>query len=437
MKTQLESLSPIKKRLKIEVLPDSVNQAREEAVAEVQKHAKLAGFRPGKVPRKIIEEKFLHELQKVTIEKIVDKTLIEALQQVNVRPVSRPEIEPGLWGAAGGFSYQAVFEVLPEIVFQEKDYQGLQLEKEEIEIQKEEIDQEIERLRGVMTQLEPLSPETPLQKGFVAIIDYQGKVDGKSFKDGEAKDFAVEVGAGGLLKDFEEGLLGAKQNEKRSITFAYPPDYFNKELAGKKGEFQVTLKSVRKKNVPELNDDFAKDLGNYKDMEAVRAELSKRLALIKEQNQKNELFDQIIKQLVEKQKFEVPDGLVENELNHLVHELAKDLASQGKEIRELNAKEVIDHLKPNAEFRVRSFLSLNSLSQTLKVDVAEAQIEERLAAVARGASRPLAEIKAYYEKNRLIGPLKTRMLHEKALEIVLNESKIKTKKAKSDKKGPK
>lgn len=434
MKTELEDLSPIKKRLKVEVLPETVAQAREEAFGEVQKKAQMPGFRPGKVPRKIIEEQFLRELQKETIEKIVDQTLIQALQTTKVRPISRPEIEPGLWQGNGSFSYQAVFEVLPEIQLNEKDYQGLKLEKEEIQVEPKEIDHEIERLRQALTQLEPLSPDTTVQKGHVAIIDYQGKLDGKLFKDGEAKDFAVEIGGGGLLKDFEEGLLGAKQNEERTITFTYPSDYFNKELAGKKGEFKVQVKSVRKKHVPELNDDFAKDLGAFKNMAEVRADCEKRIAAAKTLHQKNDLFNQIIQQLVEKKKFEVPTSLVENELHHLIEELARDLESQGKDIREVDAKEVIEHLKPSAEFRVRSFLNLNQLCQCLKVEVKEAELEERLANLAKGANRPLAEMKAYYEKNGLIGPLKTRMLHEKALEIVLNEAKIKVKKGKTDKK---
>lgn len=434
MKTELENISPVKKRLKIEVLPEIVSRAREKAIQEVQKKAQMPGFRPGKVPRKIIEEKFLHELQKFTIEHVVDETLLPALQEQNIRPVSKPEIEPGIWLPSGGFSYQALFEVMPEIPITEKDYQGLKLEKEETKVTPEEIDQELTRLQQAMTQLEPLPNETPLANGLVAVIDYEGKADGRAFNGSTAKDLTVELGAGGLLKEFEAGLTGAKAGEGKTISFDYPKDYFNKDLAGKKGEFKVKVKSVRKKNVPALDDEFAKDLGNFKTLAELRQNCEERIAQAKEAHQKDHLCDQIIRQLVEKNKFEIPGSLVMSELNHLINELARDLQAQGQDIRKLEAKEVVGRLQPSAEFRVRSFLILNKLAELLKLEVTDAELEKRLENLARQAGRPLPEIKGYYEKNRLIGALKTRMLHEKALDIVLKEAKIKVVKPKTGQK---
>ncbi|MBI4223863.1 MAG: trigger factor, partial [Deltaproteobacteria bacterium] len=421
----------------VEVLPEIVNLAREKAIQEVQKKAQMRGFRAGKVPRKIIEEKFLHELQKITIEHVVDETLLQTLQEQNIRPISRPEIEPGMWQPSGGFSYKAVFEVMPEIPTTEQDYLGLKLEKEEVKVIPEEINQELERLQQAMTQLEPLSKETPLAKGLVAILDYTGQADGKAFKDNAARDLTVELGAGGLLKEFEEGLAGARAGDAREITFNYPKDYFNKELAGKKGEFKVKIKSVRKKNVPKLDDEFAKDLGQFKTLAELRQNCEQRIAQSKEFQQRDHLFDQIIKQLVEKKKFEIPTALVMSELNHLINELARDLEAQGQDIRKLDAKEVVGRLQPNAEFRVRSFLVLNKVSELLKVEVTEAELEKKLEAVAKQAGRPVAEMKGYYEKHRLMGALKARMLHEKALENVLKTAKIKVIGFKTKEKGAK
>lgn len=434
MKTDIEELSSIKKRLKVDVLPDVVAEARDKAFQEVQKKATLPGFRQGKVPRDILEKNFLSEIHKMTIEAVVDQTLIPACQQAGLRPISRPEIEPGLWQGSGGFSYHATFEVLPEIKIAEKDYKGLKLEKEEMEVSKEEIEAELKHLQEAMTQLEPLPNETALEKGHVAILDYTGTLEGKSFKGGEAKDFPVEVGTGGLLKDFEAGLIGATAGEKRAIAFTYPSDYFNKELAGKKGEFQVTLKSVRKKNVPALDDEFAKDLGDFKNLDAVKENIKKRLEAVKEAEQKNQIQAQALKELTDKIKFEVPSSLVYGELHHMVGGLAKDLQAQGEDIQKLDLKEVVKNLTPNAEFRVRSFLLLNQLSQDQKLEVTEAECEGKLENIAKGSAKPLAEVKAYYEKNRLIDSLKTRMVHEKALEIVTNQAKIKVIKAKKTKK---
>lgn len=435
--TKLEDISPVKKRLHVDVLPEIVNHAREKAVQEVQKKAQLPGFRPGKVPRKIVEEKFLHELQKFTIENVVDETLLKTLQGQNIRPISRPEIEPGMWQPSGGFSYQATFEVMPEVPIDEKDYLGLKLEKEEIKVAPEEVEQELARLQQTMTQLEPFPKETPLTHGLVALIDYEGKADGRSFKGNAAKDLTVELGVGGLLKEFEAGLAGTKAGEEKTISFHYPKDYFNKELAGKKGEFKVKIKSVRKKSVPKLDDEFAKDVGNFKTLADLRKNCEERIGHVKELQQTDHLYNQIIKQLVEKKKFEIPSALVMSELNHLINELARDLQEQGQDIRKLDAKEVVGRLQPNAEFRVRNFLILNKIAELSKMDVTDQELEKRLEGVARQAGRPLPEIKGHYEKNRLIGALKTRMLHEKALEIVLKEAKIKVVGTKSKQKGSK
>lgn len=434
MKTQLEDISPVKKSLKVDVLPDVVLETRHQAVKEFQQKATLPGFRQGKAPAKLIEEKFLAEIQKQTIEKIVDQTLIPALQETGVRPVSPPEIEPGLWQAGGGFSYKAIFEVLPEVPLKEKDYKGLKLEKEEVEVSKEEIDQELKRLQEALTQLEPLSNDTAASDGHVVIIDYKGRADGKDFKGGEAKDFPVEIGAGALLKDFEEGLKGAKGRENRSLELTYPQDYFNKDLAGKKGEFKITVKSVRKKIVPEFNDDFAKDLGNFKNIGEVKEDVKKRIVQLKENDQKNHLFNQIIRQLSDTVSFEVPESLVHNELRHMLNDLAKDMKAQGQDLQKLDLKEVVKHLEPNAKTRVKSFLALNKLTELLKVDVTDAELDQRFEGIAKASQATLPEVKAYYEKNKLTNSLKTRILHEKALEIVLKESKIKAVKPKNDKK---
>jgi len=434
MKTTLEDISSIKKRLKVEVPSSVVDQARQKAINNVKKKATMPGFRQGKIPLKVVEERFGSEIQKQTVDHIIDQTLVEAFKEVNVRPVSRPEIDSGLTSASGGFSYNAVFEIFPEIELKEKDWKGMKLEKQEVNVTQEEIDQELKRLQHAMTQLEPLPESTKIAKGHVAIIDFKGLAEGKPFKGSQAKDFTVEVGAGGLLKDFEEGLKGAKAGDALQIKFTYPKDYFNKELANKKGEFEVKIKSVRKKNIPALNDDFAKDLGNFKSLAEVKTETKKKIAQSKETNQKNGLYNQIAKKLVENTKFDVPESLIQNEMQHMLNELAKDLQNQGQDIRKLDPNEMIKNMKPRAQFRVKSFLLIDKVAVLNQIQVSEQEIEHRLEMTAKGANRPLPEIKAYYEKNKLLGALQTKILHEKVLEKVLNDAKIKVVKPKKSKK---
>ena len=432
MKTNLEEISPIRKKLTIEVEADIVAEARKEALSELQKQVKIEGFRPGKVPPNIIQQKLGKELEQHTVEKLVDLTLSKAFQEAKVQPISKPEIAPGLWNATGGFSYTAQFEILPEIIL--KESKGLKLEKEEVQVSKEELEEEISRLQQAMTQLEPLPSGTLFAEGHVATIDFKGLIDGKSFKGSEAKDYSVELGTGSMLADFEKALKGVKSGEDRDIQFDYPKDYFNKELAGKPASFKVSVKEIRKKNVPHLDDEFAKDLGNFKTMKEVRADMEKRIAEAKESRQKGALYDQIIKQLVEKNKFDIPESLVRSELSHMLQTFAEEIKKRGQKLEDVKVEEVVKEFQPEAEFRVRGFLVLKKVAEEAKVEVTQEELDKELNAIAKGLNRPVAEVRAHYEKNNLLRSLYTRILHEKALEFVLNQAKIKTVKPKNDQK---
>ncbi|MDO8526501.1 MAG: trigger factor [Deltaproteobacteria bacterium] len=430
MKTEIEDISPVQKKLKVEVPADIVQQARTLAIKQLQKEAKIEGFRVGKVPLDVIEKRFGREIQQQTVENVVDQTLMHALDQTKTHPISRPEIAPGMFDTIGNFSYSATFDVLPELMLKEKDFKGLKLEKEETKIEKEEMEAELKRLQDAMTQLEPTVPETPFVEGFVATIDFTGLIDGKKFPGSDSKDYTVEIGTGAMLADFEKELKGAKAGETREVRFHYPKDYFNKELAGKEARFSVKVKDIRKKNVPVLNDDFAKDLGEYKTMHEVRADLEKRMTAAKEGQQKGELYNQILKTLIEKTKFEIPDSLVRSELSHMLKDLAEEMKKRGQKVEELKAAEVVKQFQPEAESRVRGFLILNQIAKETALQITEKEMDDRLAAIAKGLNRPVAEVKEHYEKNRLLGSLETRILHEKALEFVLNEAKIKSVKPK-------
>ncbi|MDO8527365.1 MAG: hypothetical protein Q7T03_06750 [Deltaproteobacteria bacterium] len=207
-----------------------------------------------------------------------------------------------------------------------------------------------------------------------------------------------------------------------------------KDLAGKKADFTVKVKEIRKKNIPNLDDEFAKDLGDFKTMKEVQADMEKRIAQAKESQEKGALYNQILKQLVENTQFEIPESLIHSELSHMMQEFAHELSKRGQKIEDMDIKELVKEFQPEAENRVRSFLILDQIAQEAKIDVTEEELEGRLAVIAQSLKKPLPEIKSHYEKNHLLGSLKNRLIHEKTLEFVLNESKIRVVKAKKEKK---
>lgn len=426
MKTELNDVSSVRKVLKVGVPLDLIHEARSRALQEIQKKAKIPGFRPGKIPSNVIEQKFGKEIEEQTLENILDLSLGKALDEVKVNPISQPEFTPGIWSADGGYTYTVAFDVLPEIEL--KDYKGLKLEKREVSVLGEEVDREMERLQQAMTLLEPIPKETPLTKGHVVRLDFEGMIDGKPLKEGKSKDYSAEVGTGAILADFEKGLLGAVVGEEREIQFVYPGDYFNKDLAGKEAKFKVTIKDLRKKNVPKLDDDFAKDLGSFKTIGEVREKTERRILEGKELREKQKLHDQILDQLIAKNKFDVPPSLVASELRYLLGHFAEELKERGEKIedfKEEEKKKLVEDGRGHAETRVRGFLLLDAICKDANINVTNEEVDERIDAIAKGSGKPKAEVMAHYEKSRLLPSLQTRILHEKALEFVLNQAKIK------------
>ena len=423
MKTELENVSSIKRKLKVEVPAPEVGQAYQESVSKIQKKAKIKGFREGKVPPAVVEKQFAAEIQQEAMERVVQKSYPKALEELKVFPVSQPRVIPGTFSKEKEFSYTAEFEIRPEIVV--KNYKGLKLEREKVDVDPKMVEGELTRLQQQMTQLEPTPEETLSAKGHVLTVDFSGVAEGQKFEGSESKDFALELGAKGLLPDFENGLIGLKKGEKKNLKFDYPKDYFNKALAGKKAEFNVTVKDIRKKNVPVLNDDFAKDLGQYKTLVEVKADIQKRIADHLENDSKGKLFRKILEELSKSNPFEVPESMVLSELNNMIETLARDLSSQGKKLDDLNVQELYQQHQPEAEFRVRSFLLLDKISELESVLISEEEVDQFIATQAASLKRPAEEVKAYYIKNRLLDSLKLRLLHEKTLEFVLNQAKIK------------
>ena len=428
MKTTLEKISSVKQKLKIEVPAEVVKNLRSQALAKVQKKAKIQGFRPGKVPLDVVERRFGAEVNQETIEEVVRETYPQAVAEQKLQPISRPHIEPGTLLVDQPFSYTATIEIRPEISV--NGYEGMKLEKEEVEISKDQIGEELKKIQQSMTQLEPTPDETILSAGHVATVDFSGKANGKPFKGSQAKDFSIDIGSGGILPEFEKQLQGLKKGTTQSVRFDYPKDYFNKELAGQSAEFSVTVKDIRKKNVPVLNDEFAKDLGSYETLKQVEEMIADRLKQQQEGSIKGELHKKILQELIQKNKFEVPESMIFAELNSMIENLAQELSQRGQKLEDLNIQEVIAHYRPEAEFRTQSFLILDTIANAEKLSVPDADLEQFIENQAKSMQRPKEQLKAYYDSKQLLPSLKLRLLHEKSLEFVLSKAKIKTTKPK-------
>lgn len=434
IKTQMEEVSAIKKKIVVEVPVERVKKALEEEYKKIGKTAKVKGFRKGKVPRDVLEKFYANEAAQGAIDRLVRESYPEAVEKEMAVPISAPYVEPEGFDIDKDFKYSATFEIRP--VVEVKDYKGLKLEKIAVVVTKAEVDNQLEAIRQQMTQLEPVEEGASAEIGMVLVVDFKGKVDGKPFKGSEAKDFMVELGAGNLLPQLEKSLEGMKKGEEKNFDIDYPTDYFNKDLAGKKGSFHVTVKDLKRKNMPELNDDFAKDLGDFETIAEVKNDIEKRILEAKEAEAKRILSAQVMEQLAEKHKIEIPESMTNAELKAMFESFVRHLATQNMKLEDtgMSIEDFISKYKSDAESRVRSFLVIDAISELEKIGVSDEEIEERLKMISAQVGQPVPKVRQQYESQNLMEGLKIQIQHEKTIDLIIDKAKIKVKKPKKDKK---
>lgn len=423
---QVEAVSPVKRKVTVNVAVEAVVQALESSYAKVQKTAQLKGFRQGKVPRAMLEKFYQHDVEREAMETLVRDSYPKALEQAGHTPLAQPQVEPGPFARNQPFSYAATFEIRPTVTL--GDYKSLQLTQTPQDVTADEVAQQLDLMRDSMTQLAPTDDDAVVAVGMVARIDFDGTVDGKPFDGSSAKDFVVDIGSHKLLPGFEEQLLGKKTGETCTVEFTYPDDYFNVSLANGKGIFSVTIKELKQKIVPDLDDDFAKSIGDYADVAALTTAVHAQLSGRKAQETRSQLGEQALRQLLERHPFEVPETMVGWELSSMFQEFEQRLKREGKTPQQVGAtpESFIQEYETLARDRVRSFLVLEAIAQAEQMTVSEQDFEDRLKMIADSMGENIPKVRMLYEKNNLVSSLKTEILHQKCLDFVVKQSKIET-----------
>jgi trigger factor len=435
MKSSIEKINSIRQKLTVEATAAEVDKALKDAIERVKKDAKMPGFRKGKVPDDMIMKRHGDEVKTEAIREVVRATYPEAVRQTEARPISEPHIEvAGPIEKGKAFTYYATIEIYPEV--EAKGYSGLSLTRQKVSVTADEVDAELKRIQHQMTQLEP-AEGGEVGPGMVAMIDFKGTAGGKAFAGSEAENYVVDFGTGALLEEFEVEIKGMKSGEEKAISFHYPTGFFRRELAGKKGEFNVKVKEVRRKVVPDLDDEFAKTLGDFKDLSAVKADLKKRIAEYKEGVEQSKLREQAIRALIEKnQDLEVPTSLVDAELGNMLEHIKRQYEARGQkfDVKKVDAKRfVTEHVK-EATDRARGYMLARAISEQETVEVTDGDMEQRIAQMAAQSRSTAQQMKDYLNKNKAMDNLRSQIVFEKTLDLVVSKAKIKTEKPKKEKK---
>lgn len=421
MKVNVESLSNTEMKVEVFIPKEEVTGKIEEVFKELERDAKIKGFRPGKAPRRVIEAAYGSYIFEEVSSRLVSQSFEKALEEVSIIPISRPRITKDKIERDKEFHYTAVFEVIPE--FEVKDYTGIELKKEKRELKEEDIERVLNQLRERGVQAKPIGEDREVRTGDYLIIDYVGVVDGKPIKDLKAKDAQVIVGEKRLMAEFEDNLIGIKKGEEKEFEITYPEDFQMKDVAGKTVKFTVTVKEILEKILPELDDEFSKDLGeeNLEGLKKrIREDLEKRFNNESEDRLKGEL----IKVLLERNPLDVPPSLVENETLRLKREFALNLERHGLKLPVLN-DEAGGNFRNRAEQNVKASIILGAIARKEGVQVDEDEVDNKLIEISKSAAVSFQKVREIYEKNNMVDSLKASLVEDKVLNFLIEKSDAK------------
>ncbi len=422
MKSTIEDISSVKKKLHIQVTPEAIAQEMVKAVTDAAKKAKIPGFRPGKAPKAVVERHYAAEIETEVMNKLITASYLQALQEHNLNPVDVPNITNiSPFDKAAPLNFTAVVEVRPNIEL--GVYDGIEVKEESVAVTDEEVNQTIDRLRDMYAQLEVVDGR-PLDQNDTAIIDFEGSREGKAIEGAKAADYMLSLGSNSLIPGFEEQLVGMNRGETRTLNVTFPEDYNNKELAGKDAQFVVTLKEIKKKVLPELNDEFAKDIGDNKSVDELKEGIKKDIEIRKKNELASSQRETLLAKLVDAHTFDVPTGMVERELQSMARSQATRLARRGVDMKSFDYAKFRDENKDLAEKRVKGLLLLDIIAEKEKLEIADDEVNSAIAVMARSAGQTVAEVKKYYESlEGGLDNLRSSLIREKTLSLLLSRAK--------------
>ncbi|OGB91150.1 MAG: trigger factor [candidate division NC10 bacterium RBG_16_65_8] len=423
MKVTVEELSPSKRVLHVELPPERVSERVEATFREWGQKLQLPGFRRGRVPREIIRRRFESEVHEEVLRALIPDSYREALTQAAIEPVSQPEVEEVHFHAGEPLTYRAVVEIKPPVTA--TDYRGIALEREKVEVTDQEVDRALEYLREDAAEYVPMEG-WPALKDDLVILDHEGSLQGKPFKGGSGKNLTVALGHEGYLPGFTEQLAGMQKGESKHFSLQMPAEYPRKELAGRSVEFRVTVKEVKKRRVPELNDDFARSVGDVETLGALRDKLRQQLVQRKTREQDAALKRTLMGKLIQQHTLDVPEAMVVRETAAVLEELAMTLRATGGRMEGLpedpEALKVM--ARETATRRVKESLLLEAVARQEQLTVTEEEIAAEVNTLA-GVYRqePAAVRRALDDPARRAG-LTERLAERKAMDFLFQHATI-------------
>jgi trigger factor len=418
MLVSVQSTGSLERRLEVSVPAAQVEQAFNSRLKDFSRSARLKGFRPGKAPVAVVRRQFGAQIQEEVVGEIVRTSLAEALDQQRLVPVAGPRIEPMQLSGGQDLVYAAVFEVYPEIEL--KGLDGIEINKPTAEVATSDVDAMIENLRK---QRPNFSSVTRAAKdGDRVTIDFEGKIDGVAFEGGKGQNVTIELGAGRMLKDFEEGIKGVAAGETRAVPVRFPDDYGKADLAGKQAEFTITVSKVEEVQLPEVDDEFCLAFGVTEGgVDQLRKEVEENMRRELEQNVRGRVKTQLLDKLLEANPIDVPKAAVDAQVRDLQIDWLRRIGANASQLKEAPPR---DPFEATAKRRVSLGLLLGEVIRREQLTADPAKIEERIESAAAGYPDPEQAARQIRDSREFLSQLEAVVLEDQAVDWLLGKVKV-------------
>lgn len=427
MQVKVENAGKNVVQLEIEVDAEKFEQGLQKAFAKNSKKFNIPGFRRGKAPRFMVE-KFYGEqvLYEDAINEICPEAYDQAVEENNLHPVDRPEIDIKQIGHGQVFIFTAKVTVKPDVELGE--YKGVEVQKASALVTDEDVDKELEKVRDKNSRLISIE-DRPVANGDTAIIDFEGFIDGVPFEGGKGTDYSLVIGSGTFIPGFEEQLIGVAAGEEKDVNVSFPEDYGSKELAGKPAVFKVKVKEIKLKELPALDDEFAKDVSEFETLEEYKADLRKKLTERAEHNAHHEDEDNVVEKVVANATVDIPEVMIEKRVDDLVYDFGMRLRYQGLEIEKyleamgMDMKTFREQFRTRAEQEVKTQLVIEKVGTVENIVPTDEDVEEETKRIAENYKQPVEEFKQHLKPDD-IEYIRSTLVARKTVDFLLENAKL-------------
>lgn len=417
----MDVLEGCRRSLEIAIPVDEVESETSRVTADVQQRAKLPGFRPGKAPASLIRKQFSGDIRQRVLESLIPKYLQKQFEADNLNVVGQPDIKDIHFHDGEPLRFKAEFEVQPEIELSE--YKGVEVPYEDPSVSDEDVSKRIEEIRNQKADFRNIDPRA-LEDGDHAVVALES-VSGVEGEPVKQEEMVLEIGGADTLEAFSENLRGLSPGDSKEFDVPYPEDYGSPRLAGKTIRFQATVKGIRKKELPELNDEFAQDLGDYRNMDELREAVRKALYTQREHDAQQEAKNKIVEQLVDRHDFPVPETFVERQIRNRVEQTLRAMASEGVDPRQLKLdwEKVRESQREKAVREVKASMLLSKITEREAIGVTREEVDREVERLARQQREPVAALQMKFEKDGTLNRIASHIQSEKTLTFLFEHAR--------------